>query len=819
MSYGAVMAGAAFIKLTMDDAALQQGLNRAQKSIGKFQEAVNVTFTRMNIASTQLASIFTAINMPVVSAIKSFAAFDDRMRQVQAVTGATGKAFDQLTAQARKLGAETSFTASQVSEGMLALGRMGLNPKEIEAAIRPMMNLSRATGTDLGQSAEIAANNMRVFGLDASKMSHVADILSVTANSSAQTLGDLGEALKMAGPHAKRAGADLTETSASLGILANMGIRGSMAGTALGKSYKRLADPKIISYLKEYGVETLNADGSMRKMRDTLVDIAKAMKNMTNAEQITFAEEVFDARGSLGGGTLSVNTAGIDQLMEKLKNSEGAAQRMSDVMENGIGGTLRRMASAAEGVSLAFGEILAVSFLPLINIASKLCEVLRGIIKENAGVVGGISRVLYLGLGLGAVVKVFFVIGGAIKSMLSPLLLTIKYFDGIVSGTTAAAKAEAAKAAQTAAATENAEKLKALATEKSNADRTVSETRRHYIEMQNAIRSASMTVASEKQKLEAVKAAAAKETAIEAKKLSLTQTRCNLEMAAEEKKLQGLTAIRNAELANNEKARLAYSLQNGSSAGFKNTPELISAERNLSMQEKITTAKTAAAQKEIVDQQKIISIKTANYQKEIAAQEKLIQLKMQEQSIAQKNVTAAAAGYSAARSGAGSATSAQNAFIASLDAANKKSIARAALLGKLSVKELFLTAVSAKRCKVILATSVAEMVAAKRGAGASALRTAAYYAEATAAKSVAIVTQSVAKGLTWMVKGRGEFLWAMTSHQMALHINMNRKKGTKAVNPSTLNPFIQKEEKKIVLSSKDSMNLLKSVFCKTPHTP
>ena len=414
MALGAVMAGAAFVKLTLDDASLQQGLNRAENKIKAFKASAE-------IALTELATVFTAINVPIIGAMRSFAAFDDQMRMVKAVTNATGKAFEDLTEQAKQLGRETSFTASEVAGGMLSLGRMGLNPDEISNAIRSMMDLARVTGTELGQAAEIAANNMRVFGLQAEDMEEIADLLSVTANSSAQTLADLGEALKMAGPHARRAGADLKDTAAALGILANMGIRGSMAGTALGKSYKKLADPKVIDYLKQYGVETLNADGSMRRMRDTLVDMAKAMKKMTNAQQITFAEKVFDARGSLGGGILAVNTDAIDEFVEKLDEAEGMAREKAEEMEAGIGGALRKLASAAEGVSLAFGEIVSISFLPLVEQLSNICLQMREIIKSGGPVIGTITKILYLSLAFATVAKVATIIWHAVKKLYAPL--------------------------------------------------------------------------------------------------------------------------------------------------------------------------------------------------------------------------------------------------------------------------------------------------------------------------------------------------------------------------------------------------------------
>ena len=343
--------------------------------------------------------------------LRTFANFDDEMRMVKAVTGATGQEFDALTEKAKKLGRETSFTAKQVSEGMTSLGRMGFSPDEIQNAIKPVMDLSRATGTELAQAAEIAANNMRVFGMDAGKMADAADIMTVTANGSAQTLVDLGEALKMAGPHARRAGADLKETCAMLGILANMGIKGSLAGTALGKSYKRLADPKVQAYLREFGIVTVDNTGNLRKMRDILVDIAKAMKRMPNAEQITFAESVFDARGSLGGGTLSVNTDGIDKFLEKLNQCNGVADKTSKEMDAGIGGAFRELLSAVEGVGIAIGEIIANSILPLAKNMTTLLLAMRNWIADNAvlvkilGAVAGAGAALgvtLIGIGVGA---------------------------------------------------------------------------------------------------------------------------------------------------------------------------------------------------------------------------------------------------------------------------------------------------------------------------------------------------------------------------------------------------------------------------------
>ena len=216
----------------------------------EFAEKTAVLF--QNIVNVQ--RIFQNIISPVIDI---YSKFDDQMRLTKAVTGATGEQFQKLTERAKQLGRDTAFTAAEVASGMTSLGRMGFSSDEIDKSIDSVMDLSRATGTDLAQSADIAANSMRIFGLESTQMSHVADILTATANGSAQTLTDLFEALKMAGPQAAVARESLTDVSAAIGVMANVGIKGSMAGTALRRTYINIFSP--------YPWDILSTSGTMSR--------------------------------------------------------------------------------------------------------------------------------------------------------------------------------------------------------------------------------------------------------------------------------------------------------------------------------------------------------------------------------------------------------------------------------------------------------------------------------------------------------------------------------------------------------------------------
>lgn len=407
MSVSSIVAGEAYVRILAETSGLNKGLSKAQAALQKFASS-----------SAMLMSQFDRPFQLLKSSFFVFQEFDDKMRLVKAVTGAVGAEFDMLTAKAKKLGRETRFTAGQVSEGMISLGRMGFSSKEIDASIASVMNLSTATGTELATASEIAANNMRVFGMRAEEMTDAADILTVTANGSAQNLVDLGEALKMAGPHAKNAGSNLKETCAALGILANMGIKGSLAGTALGKSFKRLADPEVQDYLQQFGIRTVDASGNLRRMRDILVEVGDVMRRMPSAQRITFAEKVFDARGSLGGGVLSQNMGGFDEFLQKLDHASGESQRVAQEMESGIGGSFRSMLSALEGVGIAVGENIAGPAKMVMKFFTDCLKSVQKWISENRFLVQSVAWVVAGCMGFATVRYSLSLTAGAVSGVI-----------------------------------------------------------------------------------------------------------------------------------------------------------------------------------------------------------------------------------------------------------------------------------------------------------------------------------------------------------------------------------------------------------------
>ncbi len=422
---GNVRAGRAFVELMLDQTRLERGLKAAQSKLKSFGASV------MSMG-TQMLAIAAVAGAPLAMATKTFADFDDQMRTARAVSGATSTEFRAMTETAEKLGRETSYTAKQVAEGMTSLGRMGFKADEINAAIPAVLDLARATGTELGDAAEIAANNMRVFGIASSDMAKVSDILTATANGSAQTLSDLAEGLKMAGPQAAAAGDDIRNVSAALGVLANMGIKGSLAGTALRKAYSQFAKQDVQKKLAALNISTVDGNGNLRSMPAIMADIARAMNSMPTAQRLSFAESIFDLRGSLAGLQLGGNIRQLNAFIQKLGKVDGTAKNTAKAMDAGIGGALRRLQSAFEGVQISVGRVLGEAIAPYMDRISALLNRLaewaaahREVIVAIAKVIGIVAAAGVALVGLGIAFKAIAFAVGTLNTLFTVMKVAV----------------------------------------------------------------------------------------------------------------------------------------------------------------------------------------------------------------------------------------------------------------------------------------------------------------------------------------------------------------------------------------------------------
>jgi len=397
-----IRAGRAYVELGVGD-KLTAGLKKAQRRLRAFGAGVQRVGAR-------IAAMGAAMAAPLLASAKVFAGFDDQMRAVQGVLGATGEDFDKLTAKAKVLGRTTSYTASEVAGAMLELARAGFDTKQIDSATGAMLALARATGTDLAEATAIAGNTLRAFSMDASQMGRTSDVMAATANNSAQTLSDLGEAMKYTAPVADEFGLSLEQTAKSLGYLANFGIKGSMAGTTMKNIMLQLADPSIRKKLEQLGVSVTNAAGEFEGVDTILGGLGTALQGLPAPKRLEIMKDLFGKRAVTGG--IKLTAASFEKLNHAIDNAAGTAKRTADVMDSGIGGAMRRMWSMAEGAAIAIGESLA----PVLSQMGAAITAIGGRITEwierNREVVVTVLQITAVVLATGAAM---ILLGGIIK--------------------------------------------------------------------------------------------------------------------------------------------------------------------------------------------------------------------------------------------------------------------------------------------------------------------------------------------------------------------------------------------------------------------
>lgn len=429
---GRIRAARAYVELLVDNNQLSRGLKRAEFEIKAFA-------SKLSSIGSQLFGMGMVGALPIGLSVKHFAELDDSLRTVKGVTGATGKEFDKLSEKARFLGRTTSFTSKQVSEAMVELGRAGFKTDQIDQMIDHVMNLSRATRTEIPVAAEIASNTIRQFGLDCSETGRVVDVLTATSNSSAQTLEDLAVSFRYVAPVAKEFNMSVEDTATIVGTLANQGLRGEMAGTAFRNILARMGSPEVQGKFKELGVSLRNeATGAVRTFGEIMTDVGKAMeeKGMDPLEKAGWFHKAFGLRSMAGGSKLV--SAQFEELSNAINNCKDAAAKTAMEMDAGLGGTIRLVTSAVQGLMEAIGEALTGDLKNFGKVAMDTVNSWTDWLRVNQEVVVSVTKTIVemtaLGAALfaaGAALTTFAVTLGGVSSAIG-LFVSVLGSTGIV---------------------------------------------------------------------------------------------------------------------------------------------------------------------------------------------------------------------------------------------------------------------------------------------------------------------------------------------------------------------------------------------------
>lgn len=373
---------------------------------------------------------------------------EQNLSKVQAVTrlDKNSPQYQALVAQAKELGASTSFTSADAAAGQTFLAMAGFTPESVKAAMPGMLDLALAGGMELDRTADIASNILSGMKIDPSKMSNLGDVLAGTFTRSNTNIEMLGETMKYAAPGAALLGVSLEQSAAMAGKLGDAGIQASMAGTAMRAIMSRMASgpKKTIEAFERLGIKTSDANGNLREMPDILKEIHDKTKNLGNAEQSELFKSI---AGEEAGGALAVLVAEagngkLQTLITDLQNAQGEASALSKTMGDNTVGDFKAMTSAIDAFRTSIFDANGGALREFIqsitamtqrmtlfaNAHPQLMSVLGTLFATlaiGAVIIGGIGAIMLTILGPMALLRASLVTLG-LPTTLTPLTMLVK---------------------------------------------------------------------------------------------------------------------------------------------------------------------------------------------------------------------------------------------------------------------------------------------------------------------------------------------------------------------------------------------------------
>lgn len=435
--------GTAIAYLELDTSKFSKGFVSAYNDLKVFGDKSATAEQKLNGLSSAFKTtgglLSRNVTLPIVgvgaAAVKTATDFEAGMSEVKAISGATGSEFDALRDKAIEMGAKTKFSASDSADAFKYMAMAGWDASAMMDGIAGIMDLAAASGEDLATTSDIVTDALTAFGLQASDSAHFADVLAQASSKSNTNVGLMGETFKYVAPVAGALGYSVEDTAVAIGLMANSGIKGSQAGTALRSTITRLAKPvgEAKDAVEELGISITNADGTMKPLSQTMVELREKFAGLTEEQKAQYAAMLAGQEG-MSGLLAIVNASDGDfqKLTDEINNANGAAQDMADIMMDNTAGAIEQLKGALESAGILIGEKLTPYIRKLAEWITGLVEKFNSLSTEEQDqivklglILAAIGPVLLIMSRVISVVSMFAKAFGLIKNVVYPAFLAI----------------------------------------------------------------------------------------------------------------------------------------------------------------------------------------------------------------------------------------------------------------------------------------------------------------------------------------------------------------------------------------------------------
>ena len=371
----------------IDDSGMISGLKRLQ-----------------SLAKKSAVAIGSGIAAGLVASTKAGMDFEAQMSKVQAISGASAGEIQALTEKAKQMGVETKFSATEAGEALEYMAMAGWKTEDMLSGIPGIMNLAAASGEDLGQVSDIVTDALTAFGLQAQDSSHFADVLATASSNANTNVSLMGATFKYVAPVAGAMKFSIEDTAQAIGLMANAGIKGEQAGTALRAMFTRLAKPPkdAAEAMSALNLVITNSDGSFKSLSDILTEMRSKFSKLTDEQKTQYAAALA-GQEAMSGLLAIVNASGsdFDKLAGAIANADGASKKMADTMNDNLKGQIVLLGSSMESLGLA--------------IYDGISEPMKEAVKSGIGSINELTESINGGELQGAVSNIGELFGGLVS--------------------------------------------------------------------------------------------------------------------------------------------------------------------------------------------------------------------------------------------------------------------------------------------------------------------------------------------------------------------------------------------------------------------
>lgn len=384
-----------------------KGADKAKQDVDELGKRSARSSEALSKVGTVSAVAGAAVAAGIGLAVKSAADFEQRMSAVKAVSGASQKEMDQLSAKALQLGKDTSFSATEAAQAIEELVKSGVSvPDVMNGAADATVALAAAGEVSLPEAAKIASNAMNQFQLSAQDMPKVADLIAGAANASAIDVTDFGMSLSQAGAVAHLVGASFDDTAAAIALMGNAGIKGSDAGTSLKTMLSNLQPQtkKQATLMKELGIITkdgtnqfFDAQGKLKSFADIAQILQTSLKGATAAQKQQALSTIFGSDAIRAAAIFTQEGAkGFNDMsaaMNKVKAADVAKTRLDNFK-----GSLEQMKGSLETAGIVIGQILLPALRQIVDAVTSVLNVFLNLDQTTQQLILGITGIVGVAL-------------------------------------------------------------------------------------------------------------------------------------------------------------------------------------------------------------------------------------------------------------------------------------------------------------------------------------------------------------------------------------------------------------------------------------